>query len=80
MAAFPWHWLALLGAVAVLVTGIGVSWRGGRWPVMSARYDAPGGPGGRGSQPAAVADPAALWESLSQGIDPTDRPAGPAVG
>jgi len=81
MAAFPWRGLVLLGALAVLAAGIGTAWRGPRWPVMSSRYDAPGGPaaparpGGEREQP--VADMATLWESLSRGVDPTERPGHP---
>ncbi len=80
MAAFPWRWVALAGAVLVVAAGLLATWHGTRWPVMSSRYDRPA------SQPASRAagrrppartdlartDPAALWESLSQGIDPTD--------
>ncbi|MEP7026583.1 MAG: Trp biosynthesis-associated membrane protein, partial [Actinomycetota bacterium] len=45
-------------------------WRSGRWPVMSARYDAPGQ--ARATAPARRADTATIWESLSRGEDPTD--------
>ncbi|HEV3288070.1 MAG TPA: Trp biosynthesis-associated membrane protein [Streptosporangiaceae bacterium] len=69
LAGFPWRWLALAGALAVLAAGLAVAWRGARWPVMSSRYDQPGA----ARQPA-VADTAALWESLSKGVDPTEQP------
>jgi uncharacterized membrane protein (TIGR02234 family) len=69
MAAFPWRWAVLLGALAVIGAGLLVAWRGATWPVMSSRYDRPAA---RGPRPA---DPAALWDSLSRGVDPTD--AGP---
>jgi len=67
MAAFPWRWVAVAGAVLVVAAGLLAAWRGARWPVMSSRY---GRPAGRPPSPGT--DPAALWEALSQGIDPTD--------
>lgn len=67
MAAFPWRWAVLAGGLLVLGAGLLVAWRGTRWPVMSSRYDQPARP-----KPSAAADPASLWESLSQGLDPTD--------
>jgi uncharacterized membrane protein (TIGR02234 family) len=67
MAAFPWRWAVLAGGLLVLVAGLLVAWRGTRWPVMSSRYDRPAS-----QKPPAGADPASIWESLSQGLDPTD--------
>ncbi len=80
MAAFSWRWAVLAGGLLVIGAGLLVAWRGTRWPVMSSRYDQPASP-----KPSAAADPASLWESLSQGLDPTDSgtPAagsGPASG
>ena len=77
LAAFPWRWAVLLGGLLVLGAGLLVAWRGTRWPVMSSRYDRPAG-----RKPPAVTDPASLWESLSQGLDPTDPPGPgtPAAG
>jgi uncharacterized membrane protein (TIGR02234 family) len=69
MAAFPWRWAVLLGSLAVIAAGLLVAWRGATWPVMSSRYDQPAP---RRPHPA---DAATLWDSLSQGVDPTD--AGP---
>jgi uncharacterized membrane protein (TIGR02234 family) len=85
LAAVPWRWAVLLGAVAVLAAGLLAAWRGAGWPVMSSRYERPPGrersagqQRSAGREPAAgPADPAALWESLSQGIDPTE-PGAPA--
>ena len=67
MATFPWRWAVLLGGLLVLGAGMLVAWRGTRWPVMSSRYDRPAS-----RKPPAATDPASLWESLSQGLDPTD--------
>jgi uncharacterized membrane protein (TIGR02234 family) len=67
MAAFPWRWAVLCGGLLVIAAGLLVAWRGARWPVMSSRYEQPAS-----RKPATAADPASLWESLSQGLDPTD--------
>ena len=74
MAAFPWRWAVLAGGLLVIGAGLLVAWRGARWPVMSSRYDRPAS-----RKPSAAADPASLWESLSQGLDPTDS-GSPAAG
>lgn len=74
LVSFPWRPLATAGALAVLVAGIVVAWRGPRWPAMSARYSR-----ASGGDPQPVADTATLWESLSRGVDPTEPP-GPAGG
>jgi uncharacterized membrane protein (TIGR02234 family) len=66
MATFPWRWVAVAGAVLIVAAGLLAAWRGARWPVMSSRYDRPAR-----RRPAPGADPAALWEALSQGLDPT---------
>jgi uncharacterized membrane protein (TIGR02234 family) len=67
MAAFPWRWVAVAGAVLIVAAGLLAAWHGSRWPVMSSRYDRPAR-----RRPSPSTDPAALWEALSQGIDPTD--------
>ncbi len=69
MVSFPWRPLAVVGGLVVLAAGILVAWRGPRWPAMSSRYSRTGG-----GEPQPVADSATLWESLSRGIDPTERP------
>jgi uncharacterized membrane protein (TIGR02234 family) len=71
MAAFPWRWVALAGAVLIVAAGLLAAWRGAGWPVMSSRYDRPAG-----RRPSPVTDSAALWESLSQGVDPTVQAQG----
>jgi uncharacterized membrane protein (TIGR02234 family) len=72
MSGFPWRWLVLLGALAVLAAGVLAAWRGPRWPVMSGRYERPARAPGAGRPAEPGASPATLWESLNQGIDPTD--------
>jgi uncharacterized membrane protein (TIGR02234 family) len=69
LVSFPWRPLAAVGALAVLVAGAVVAWRGPRWPAMSGRYSRAGA-----ADPQPVADPATLWESLSRGVDPTEPP------
>jgi uncharacterized membrane protein (TIGR02234 family) len=73
--AFPWRWIALAGALAVIASGVLLAWRAGRLPVMSSRYEPPARAAGPG--PAVPAgsrrdrDTASIWESLSRGEDPT---------
>ena len=74
MAAVPWRWAVLVGALAVLAAGLLVAWRGPAWPVMSSRYDQPA------AQRSRPADPATLWDSLSQGVDPTAASPGNSPG
>lgn len=73
IAGFPWRWVTLLGAAAITAAGILTAWRGPGWPGLSSRYEQPAG---QAAGPAAGADSAAMWESLTRGTDPTD--AGPA--
>jgi uncharacterized membrane protein (TIGR02234 family) len=77
MTGTPWHVAVLIGALLVFAAGLATALRGPDWPVMSARYDAPGaqaagepkagGPGGHGRP----LDAATMWESLNGGADPT---------
>ena len=81
MTGTPWHAAVLVGALLVFIAGLATMLRGPDWPVMSARYDAPGtrGPGAQEDAPGAQARPldaATMWESLNGGEDPTaDDPA-----
>jgi uncharacterized membrane protein (TIGR02234 family) len=81
MTGTPWHVAVLIGALLIFVAGLATALRGPDWPVMSARYDAPGGHGAGGKEAAASAgasprDAATMWESLNEGGDPTeDYPA-----
>jgi uncharacterized membrane protein (TIGR02234 family) len=81
MTGTPWHAAVLAGALLIFAAGLATALRGLDWPVMSARYDAPGtrAAGGgsragarRGGQPG---DAATMWESLNEGEDPTEDDA-----
>jgi uncharacterized membrane protein (TIGR02234 family) len=85
----PWQAAVIVGALLIFASGLAIALRGQDWPVMSARYDAPGiraagGPGGPGAaaggRPAKPSDAASMWESLNGGEDPTeDDPADAAT-
>jgi len=82
MTGTPWHVAVLIGALLIFAAGLATALRGPDWPVMSARYDAPGARGAGGADAATAAgarprDAATMWESLNEGGDPTeDYPAG----
>ena len=85
MTGAPWHVAVLLGALLIFVAGLATALRGPDWPVMSARYDAPGGQEAHQPQQSRALDAATMWESLNGGEDPTedlaDEPAAePAAG
>jgi len=65
MALFPWWAAAAVGGLLIVAAGMLTAWRGTRWPGMSGKYDRPGGP------PQATGDPAAAWDALDSGADPT---------
>ena len=48
MTGTPWHVAVLVGALLIFVAGLATALRGPDWPVMSARYDAPGARGADG--------------------------------
>jgi uncharacterized membrane protein (TIGR02234 family) len=83
MTGAPWQVAVIIGALLVFAAGVATALRGQDWPVMSARYDAPGAQsaGARGTtatdaatagRPARRLDAATMWESLNGGEDPTD--------
>lgn len=78
MSGTPWRAAVLAGALLVVAAGVATAGRGPRWPVMSARYDAPerhrggGARSARGAPAGAAGDSASMWESLSAGADPTE--------
>ena len=79
MTGAPWQVAVIVGALLIFAAGLATALRGQDWPVMSARYDAPGARGaatagsaaGRGGA-ARPADAASMWESLNGGEDPTE--------
>ena len=87
MTGAPWHVAVIIGALLIFAAGLATAMRGQDWPVMSARYDAPGtraatpaGTAGAGPSGARAGDAASMWESLNGGDDPTeDDPADAAT-
>jgi uncharacterized membrane protein (TIGR02234 family) len=87
MTGAPWHVAVIIGALLIFAAGLVTAMRGQDWPVMSARYDAPGtraatpaGAAGPGPAGARATDAASMWESLNGGDDPTeDDPADAAT-
>ncbi|HZE41553.1 MAG TPA: Trp biosynthesis-associated membrane protein [Stackebrandtia sp.] len=67
-----WPVVTLIAGIAVLAVAV-VAWqRGPSWPTMSARYDR-----AEAKPRAAVADdPAAMWDALDNGVDPTSLSIG----
>lgn len=58
---------AWTSAVALIVAGLLVVWRGRHWTPMSRRYDRAAG------SRAEASDPRDLWQALDRGEDPTDH-------
>lgn len=73
-----WRWLAGIGALGCLVAGSLVAWRGGTWPAMGSRYDAPPDAATtprRGRSPEEpVMTEADVWRAIDRGLDPTQPP------
>lgn len=61
-----WPWIALLPALVLVLTGAAILLLGGRWSVTS-RYARPR----RAATSDPADDPAAAWDALSRGEDPT---------
>lgn len=77
MTGTPWHVAVLIGALLIFAAGLVTALHGPDWPVMSSRYDAPGGHAAGGAEAGATAssrppDAATMWESLNDGEDPTE--------
>ncbi len=66
-----WPWLAVGGAVLSALMSLVALREAGRWPEMSARYDAPTGESAGATAPAEEASNAELWKALDEGRDPT---------
>jgi len=73
MTGTPWHVAVLIGALLIFVAGLATVLRGPDWPVMSARYDAPGGQEAHKAERSRALDSATMWESLNGGEDPTEN-------
>ena len=73
MTGTAWQAAVLAGALLVFLAGLATVLHGPRWPVMSARYDPPERRGGGAPpvRPGCPGDSASMWESLSEGEDPT---------
>lgn len=69
--ASGWPAAAAAAAALLFVVGLVTMARGAQWPSLGARYDAPGG-AARAPDPGE--DPAAMWDALSHGYDPTTAP------
>lgn len=67
-----WPWLSVVAAVLLLGAGLLAVLTGRGWPVLGRRYDAPGGP-------SVARGPAAVWDELDAGRDPTATDAGPTA-
>lgn len=63
--ASAWPYVAVVGAVIGVLSGLLVATQGQRWASMGSRYES-------GKQPARPQD---QWGALDQGIDPTIGPA-----
>jgi len=62
-----WPFVALLGALLLLVAGLVTTVRGPGWSALSQRYDAPA------AQPRPRDPAVAAWDALDRGEDPTAR-------
>ncbi len=67
----PWYWLALVGSVLALTSGVlAVLWVP-EWPEMGSRYDAPGSGSEPEPRPPEEQSNLDLWKALDEGRDPT---------
>lgn len=77
-AATPWPWIALALGVLTVAIGLSIVIVGRRWPgstrkYQAVRFEADDTDAGERAMPAGAADPAADWDALSEGDDPTRR-------
>jgi len=74
MTGTPWHVAVIIGALLIFLAGLLTALHGPEWPIMSARYDAPGSRGGESGAAGRQrpSDAATMWESLNEGDDPTE--------
>ena len=77
MTGTPWHVAVLIGALLIFIAGLATALRGTDWPVMSARYDAPGGhQAGEAQADGAPAGAGGTRGRAAGGGPPTRRPCG----
>ncbi|MFB9376337.1 Trp biosynthesis-associated membrane protein [Kineococcus gynurae] len=72
----PWPWVSAGGGVLLVLAGTGVVLRSRRWatPARASRFERDAAivrAAGPGAGPTAAEDPAATWDELSRGSDPT---------
>ncbi|WP_445524091.1 TIGR02234 family membrane protein [Streptomyces cyslabdanicus] len=71
-----WPYVAAVGGVLLLLSGLLALRYGRLWPGMSGRYERSGAPRSRAPRPADPDRPEDLWKALDRGEDPTGT--GPA--
>jgi uncharacterized membrane protein (TIGR02234 family) len=65
-----WAATSAVGGGLVLLAGVLIAWRGGRWSAMSAKYEAPVAVAEQDEQARAKAD-VRMWTAMERGEDPT---------
>ncbi len=65
-----WAVSSAIGGVLVLLAGLLIAWRGGRWSAMSAKYEAPAAETEQDEHARAKAD-VRMWTAMERGEDPT---------
>ncbi|MFI5957127.1 Trp biosynthesis-associated membrane protein [Cryptosporangium sp. NPDC051539] len=70
-STFVWPVLCVVGGALILASGLVSLARGRRWAAMGARYDAPAARARAHAAAGPDAPPAALWDALDRGDDPT---------
>jgi uncharacterized membrane protein (TIGR02234 family) len=60
-----WSLVCVAGGVLAALAGVAVLARGRQWPALGSRYDAPA------ARPRVTDAPAAAWDALDRGEDPT---------
>jgi hypothetical protein len=74
VAPGPWPAATLVCGLAVVAIAAWTLRDGGNWPAMSGRYDR--ATAGSPPRTAIADDPAAMWDALDRGVDPTS----PTIG
>ena len=69
VSATPWPWVALVTGIVSALLGVAVVVLSGMWPQATRKYSAT-----RLVAADPATDPAAAWDTLSSGDDPTESP------